>query len=124
MAQPGRKIDRLHTIFIVSPTEGGTCRAGDRLTVWEASLKSPIRRQHRNLVSAARQLRGQSPNFYRRPTELQKQSVALRYIQDSPNSPRIFFSDFAKTPNLNSRLTRSRPRAPISRPNAGSERSV
>src|SRR5882762_9466791 len=58
-------------------------------------------------------------HFYRRSPKLHERKISLRDVQDSHRSRRIFFSDFAKTLNRNSRSTRSRPRAPISRPNSG-----
>src|ERR1700741_226272 len=85
----------------------------------QALLQPPIRRQHAYLVASLRQAVGKGAHFNRRAAKLKKGRVALRDVQDSHSSRRIFLKFLAKTLNRNSFCTRSRPRSPICFANSG-----
>src|SRR6516162_1698038 len=90
----------------------------------EALLEPPIRRQNAYLVPSAREALGERAHFHGRAAKLKKRGVALRDVQDSHSSRRIFFKPLAKVLKRYSFSTRSRPRAPICFASSGFASSV
>ena len=124
VTQPGRQINSLDAIFIAPPAEGRAFCRDLSLRRLHAFFQAPVCRQHTRRVASSSQSFREGANFDWRAAKFQEGSVRFCDVQDSHCSRRIFFKDFAKTLKRNSRSTRWRPRAPISRAWAGSARSA
>src|SRR5215470_15724296 len=75
--QPGRKVNRLDTVFPTPPAERRSVRSVLLSGSESALFQTPICGKHRHLMPASRQTFGERAHFHGRTPELQKWGVGL-----------------------------------------------
>src|ERR1700751_5796889 len=90
----------------------------------ETALQPPIGGEDRDLVVQMGEAFGKRADLFGWTAKFKEGCVALRDVQDSHNSRRIFLKDLEKTLNRYSFSTRWRPASPIRRAFSGLESRV
>src|SRR5689334_969203 len=122
--KPVGEVDGFHPADVTPLAERTVFRGRFTGKLSQPALKAPIRGEDGNFVAQLDEAFGKCADFFRRTAEFEKRRVALRDVQDSHNSRRIFLNALEKTLKRYSFSTRCRPASPIRRAFSGFERRV
>src|ERR1700676_2807692 len=121
VVKPVRQIDGFYTANFTLPTERAVLGGGFAGKFREAAFETPIRSENGNLVAQLSKPFGKRADLFGRAAKLKKWRVALRDVQDSHNSRRIFLKALEKALKRYSFSTRCRPASPMRRAFSGFE---